>query len=233
MSDVLIHTELNRGGEIVTTVIGELDANTAPMLAAKRRGAPVATDVFDLRFVSFMSAAGISTLIEAHRVQPCRVVGSVAVTELFEICELTETFAVSDPVGPPWLHRARFGVGVHDASLSYLYVNDALGDINGLPAQAHYGQHPTDLFSVDTDELSPILEGVIRTGRDQRIVVRGATPTRHDGAWDCQYRLARYRRNDVIVDVIVATVDTDVPDNNELVEPTVRLEFDRPHRLHA
>lgn len=226
-SRLLIHTELEQYGQIVTTVIGDLDAVTAPRLAEQLRRSPVATDVFDLRFVSLMSAAGISVLIEAHRIQPCPVVASASVESVLDVCDLRDHFETTTPVRPPSLHRASFGVAVHDSDLRYIYVNDALAEINGLAAQAHYDQLPTELFDVSVDEITPVLNNVITTGSEHRMGVDGATPSDPTGSWDCTCRRSRYRQDDIMRTVVVATVETRMTPKNSAVDTYKQIGFTR------
>ncbi len=58
----------------------------------------------------------------------------------------------------PWADRAPFGVSVVDRGMRFVYINDALADINGLPVAAHLGERPHDLMPGLRDVAGPMLE---------------------------------------------------------------------------
>lgn len=75
------------------TVRGELDGGTAPRLArVDLSGQRVAR--FNLEAVTFVSAAGLTVLLELCRMQPTPTIASPSVRRLVEICELADVFVL-------------------------------------------------------------------------------------------------------------------------------------------
>lgn len=220
-----VHHELDQRARAVTTVIGELDAATAPELAAHLDQLPVQPDIVDCRFVSLIGSAGLEVLLHARRTAPFVVVASWAVERVASVCGLEGELSLVAAAGPPVLHRSRSGVAVHDAGLRYVYVNDALAAINGLPAQAHYGRTARELFDVTEDELTVVLTAVTRTRSPQRLVVKGDVPSVTGSSWHCTYHPVRYRTDDGMVDGVVATVSPWTATSPGGDVPVARLEF--------
>lgn len=160
MLPLTVHTELNANSEITTTVIGELDLPAAATLHGHLSRVPFTPDVLDLRFVSFLDVAGLDALL-ASGVDD--LVTSPAVDRLLTLCGLGRRFSVRPASAEPWLHHASFGVAVLDGDLRYRYVNDALERINGFPAEVHIGRRMRELFEARVDDVTPQLEGVLRT----------------------------------------------------------------------
>lgn len=185
--------------------------------------APLHPDVVDCRFVTVMTAAGVSILTDVAENHPIRVVGSILVERVLDVCDLSARLQLQRPDGPPWLHLAPFGVAVNDRDLRYLYVNDALAKINGVAAEAHDDRHPHDLFDVDHDDLRPQLTAVLRTRQSRTIRVNGETAAHAHapGSWTCRYRPARFADQNGPVDAIVATVET----YGDAEPSTTRLHF--------
>ncbi|MEU3793313.1 SpoIIE family protein phosphatase [Streptomyces fructofermentans] len=67
------------------------------------------------------------------------------------------------------------GVAVLDSELRYLYINDALARLNGLPAEDHLGRRLRDILP-DLESSEQLLGQVLRTGAPQVITVGGQTP---------------------------------------------------------
>lgn len=145
---------------MVVTVIGELDAATVHRLCGYVRDDSYLIDVLDLRFVPFISTDAVSSLLAMQRTRAFRTMGSAAVEQLLSICDLAEHLGLERPNGPPALGSASLGVAIHDHELRYRYANDALADINGLSAPTHHGRHPTELFKIAKDGITPILADV-------------------------------------------------------------------------
>lgn len=227
MNHLTIHSELNADAEMVTTVIGELDAQTVPELRAALTSSPQRADVVDCRFVTIMTAAGVSVLCDVADIHPIRVVGSVLVERVLEVCDLGDRLHLQRPEGSPCLEQAPFGVAVHDSDLRYLYVNDALAEINGVTADEHYGRRPHDLFDVDHDDLTPQLRAVLRTRQSRTIRVSGETAAHASGSWTYCCRPARFAGENGPVDAVVAIVAI-VATDRDAQPSTTRLHFRVP-----
>ncbi|WP_328845561.1 SpoIIE family protein phosphatase [Streptomyces sp. NBC_00258] len=83
------------------------------------------------------------------------------------------------------------GIAVLDRSLRYLYINDALALLNGVPAADHIGRRLPDVLP-DLESSEQLLEQVLRTGVPQVVTVGGQTPA--DGAGDNRWWLGAYHR---------------------------------------
>lgn len=196
-----LHTEINSAAEIVVTAVGEIDHTTSPAFERHLAASVLTVDVIDLRFVTFIDAAGITQLLTT-RSDGLAVVASRQVRRLLEICDLTGRFDVRDPnSAPPVFHRARFGVAVHSEDLRWVYVNNALATINGLPPSAHYGLRPDELFDVESDDLTPVLERVVATGHYEHAAVASeiAGVAR---LFDCHYYPGEIAGRPVVVAVV-------------------------------
>jgi len=70
------------------------------------------------------------------------------------------------------------GIGVLDPNLRYLYVNDALAAMNGVPVSEHLGRTvPEVLPDLDFEPVEKVLRAVLRNGRQQSATVSGRTPS--------------------------------------------------------
>lgn len=83
------------------------------------------------------------------------------------------------------------GVAVLDRSLRYLYINDALALLNGVPAADHIGRRLPDVLP-DLESSEQVLEQVLRTGVPQIVTVGGQTPA--EGKGDNRWWLGAYHR---------------------------------------
>ncbi|HXV92357.1 MAG TPA: SpoIIE family protein phosphatase, partial [Pseudonocardia sp.] len=63
-----------------------------------------------------------------------------------------------------WFTASPVGVGVFDTDARFLYVNDALAELNRLPAADHVGQDPLALFGPVTAEWVALIRQVGSTG---------------------------------------------------------------------
>ncbi|WP_040495051.1 PAS domain-containing protein [Ilumatobacter nonamiensis] len=216
-----IHFETDPAGRSVATVVGEVDSATAPFLRRELL-ASSSPEVIDLRFVSLLSAAGVSVLLEAFRRRPYRTVGSTVVERVLRVLELDQMLDLVHPDGAPALDTAPFGVAVHDHDLRFVYVNEALATINGLPASEHLHRHPAQLFDVEHDDISSVIRAVGTTHHPRQIRVSGATATGRTASWRCCYRPARYVQDGEPCEVVIATVKREAVSG---VAPT-RLSFD-------
>jgi two-component system cell cycle sensor histidine kinase/response regulator CckA len=100
---------------------------------------------------------------------------------------------IEDPVAAPYqqaLCSLPFGFALHDASLRYVYVNDALAAINGCAAAAHAGKAVEEILPAPVAaEVRTLLATALATGiAAPRVRVRGQT-TRDQGerVFDCDY----------------------------------------------
>jgi PAS domain S-box-containing protein len=70
------------------------------------------------------------------------------------------------------------GIGVLGPDLRYLYVNDALAALNGIPAAQHVGRLIPELLpDLDFEPMEKVLLAVLRDGRPQYTTVTGRTPS--------------------------------------------------------
>ncbi|MEU9184771.1 SpoIIE family protein phosphatase [Streptomyces sp. NPDC048484] len=83
------------------------------------------------------------------------------------------------------------GVAVLDRELRYLYLNDALALLNGVPVAEHLGRRLRDVLP-GLESSEQLLEQVLRTGVPQVITVGGQTPA--DTARDNRWWLGAYHR---------------------------------------
>ncbi|MFE9684615.1 SpoIIE family protein phosphatase [Streptomyces sp. NPDC006285] len=83
------------------------------------------------------------------------------------------------------------GVAVLDRELRYLYLNDALARLNGVPAAEHLGRRLRDVLP-DLEASEQLLEQVLRTGVPQVTTVGGQTPA--DPGGDNRWWLGAYHR---------------------------------------
>ncbi|MEW2574313.1 SpoIIE family protein phosphatase [Streptomyces sp. NPDC047070] len=83
------------------------------------------------------------------------------------------------------------GIAVLDGELRYLYLNDALARLNGVPAAEHLGRRLRDVLP-DLEASEQLLAKVLRTGVPQVITVGGQTPA--DTTGDNRWWLGAYHR---------------------------------------
>ncbi len=62
------------------------------------------------------------------------------------------------------LETAPIGLGFYDRELRYLHVNDALAEVNGIPAAEHIGRTLEEVIPELAAEVRRILERVVQTG---------------------------------------------------------------------
>jgi formate hydrogenlyase transcriptional activator len=77
------------------------------------------------------------------------------------------------------------GLGVIDAQLRYVAVNEALGEMNGLPAPEHLGKTVREVLGSVADTIEPILRRILATGEPAlNVELSGHLPMRKDvGHW--------------------------------------------------
>ena len=79
---------------------------------------------------------------------------------------------------------AAVGFGILDTGLRYLAVNDALAEINGLPASEHLGRTVRELLGDFADLVEPEFQRVLSTGEPVTFEIRGWPAARGDaGHW--------------------------------------------------
>ncbi len=70
------------------------------------------------------------------------------------------------------------GIGVLGPDLRYLYVNDALAALNGIPADQHVGKRIPELLpDLDFAPMEKVLRAVLSDGKPQYTTVTGRTPS--------------------------------------------------------
>lgn len=85
------------------------------------------------------------------------------------------------------------GIGVLDPDLRYLYVNDALAALAGIPAADHLGKHVPDVLPhLDYEPMEKVLRQVLAGGRPLIATVTGRTPA--DPAGETRWWINAYHR---------------------------------------
>jgi anti-anti-sigma factor len=214
MTALHLHTEI-RDAHVTVTLIGELDAQTAPTFATFVETVPVRPDVIDARYVTFIDAAGLRTLLTKRAQSGCRIVASVVVARLITIVG-TDVPLIDEPFGPPRLDSAQFAVAVHDTDLRYDYVNRRLATINGLPVARHIGKRPQDLFDIERDDITGVLHGVLHGHAPVEVTIAGATAAGSTDCWTCNYHPVRWMLGDDVIRQIVAVVEPTPPSDAAL-----------------
>lgn len=89
------------------------------------------------------------------------------------------------------LRAAPLGIGAVDSELRFVFVNDELAAINGLPAADHPGRTLREILGDLADTLEPLYERVLATGETiEWIEIVGSTAARPDEvrSWRASYR---------------------------------------------
>jgi anti-anti-sigma factor len=221
-----LHTEI-RDGRVTVTVIGELDAHTAPSFAAFVDHAPVRPDVIDARYVNFVDALGLRVLLAERDRRDSQLQPSLVIERL-----VTATGAYLPPAdqsfGPPRLDDADFAVAIHDSDLRFHYVNPRLARINGVPVDRHIGRLPHEVFDVASDDVTEVLCDVLCRHAPADVTVTGTTATGVPGGWTCNYYPVRWMLRDDVVRQIVGVVHPTSP-----TETARTIEFTAPSRPGA
>lgn len=206
-----MYGEAGVDGRFVVTVIGVIDPQTADEFVRWCREFGRRIDVFDLRFVSLITAAGVTALLALAERRPCRVIASTIVAQVLEVTRVDTVLDVVAPDEDPQMDRASFGVAVHDSSLRFVYVNHAMSVINGAPEARHADRTPAELFDVgsDLDDVQAVLVDVLTTGQGRAFRVGGTTPSAASGRWTCSVRRSRYTRDARSQSVVIAMVSPD------------------------
>jgi PAS domain S-box-containing protein len=88
----------------------------------------------------------------------------------------------------PLLEQAAVGIAVLDADGRYLYVNERLAEINGVPLAEHIGRRFHDVLPHLADTVGRFHGQVLSTGQAARNVqVRGSTRGMPDRVWQVSY----------------------------------------------
>ena len=164
MVGLAVHTEMGRDEQLVTTLVGELDVATSTQLLEHVHALARPPAVLDCRYLGFVDARGLSTLIALGVAHGVAVVPSSAVQLVVEVCEATNALDLRRADGPPALDRAPFAVAVFDEHARFAYVNEAMASMNGLPAAAHLGHRPREVFDITDGDLTPAIESAIGRG---------------------------------------------------------------------
>ena len=87
---------------------------------------------------------------------------------------LEETSAFLDSA----VESAPFGIAFFDRDVRFLRLNQAMGAISGMAAEAHFGLTPTDTLPVLGARLEPVLARVLRTGvAESDVLLDGEAPS--------------------------------------------------------
>jgi formate hydrogenlyase transcriptional activator len=80
------------------------------------------------------------------------------------------------------------GLAIFDPQLRYIAVNDALAEINGVPASDHLGKTPPEILGGVAEVVEPGLRRVIATREPVSLEISATLPTRKDvGHWVVHY----------------------------------------------
>jgi len=208
MDQLIVHGGDDSLGRFVVSAVGVLDRDTIEQFDRECRAMRRRVDVFDLRFVTLIGAAGASALRRLADTRRCRVVAFVVVDRVFEVLGLAADFDIEAPSGPPPLNDTAFGVAVHDSTLRFIHLNDAMAAINGLAVGEHVGRRPGELFDLDPErnDVESLLLDALETGHERDVVVGGETAAA-TGSRSCRVRTGRYALDHVAVRVLIAIVE--------------------------
>ncbi|MFI6010027.1 SpoIIE family protein phosphatase [Streptomyces sp. NPDC051243] len=115
--------------------------------------------------------------------------------------------------------QAPVGLAVLDTDLRYVSVNEALAQLNGIPAEDHIGHTPRELLpDIDADAIEAALRQVLRTGDpiiNQRIVGRTPADPDREHFWS----VSLYRLEDTTGTVLgVAGMAVDITEQHQAAE---------------
>lgn len=94
----------------------------------------------------------------------------------------------SSPETSSWLRKffdaPNVGFAVCDADLRFLFINQALAAMNGLPIDAHLGKTVQDILGDTAEKIVPIFQRVFATGQTLEFELTAQLPTRNEvGHW--------------------------------------------------
>jgi formate hydrogenlyase transcriptional activator len=94
----------------------------------------------------------------------------------------------SSPETTAWLRKfldvPNVGFAVCDEDLRFTFINHALAQMNGLPAEAHLGKTVQDILGEAAENLLPLFEHVFSTGQPVSFDLAAKLPTRTElGYW--------------------------------------------------
>ncbi|MEY9988980.1 PAS domain S-box-containing protein [Streptomyces sp. V4I8] len=112
--------------------------------------------------------------------------------------------------------QAPIGLAVLDTELRYVSVNEALAQLNGIPAEDHVGHTPRELLpDIDADAIETALREVLRTGEpliNQRITGRTPADPDQEHFWS----ISLYRLEDTTGTVLgVAGMAVDITEQHQ------------------
>ena len=92
------------------------------------------------------------------------------------------------PETTPWLRQfldaPNVGFAVCDADLRFLFINQALAEMNGVPIEAHLGKTLQDILGATAETIAPIFQRVFNTGQTLEFELTAKLPTRNEvGHW--------------------------------------------------
>lgn len=98
------------------------------------------------------------------------------------------TDGLTDQMLGPLLGRAAVGLAVVDADGRFLYVNERLAEVNGVPAEAHIGRSLHEVIPHLADVVGRLHAEVLATGEARPDVhVKGSTRGASDRSWQVSY----------------------------------------------
>jgi formate hydrogenlyase transcriptional activator len=100
--------------------------------------------------------------------------------------------SASSPDTTEWRHRffeaPNVGFAVCDEELRYVFVNDALAKMNGLPAKAHLGKTVHDILGEAAENVRPMFQHVVSTGQPVSFELTAKLPAKAEpGCWMVNY----------------------------------------------
>ena len=105
-----------------------------------------------------------------------KLVGRVAI-DITERKILERELAHKQKLLDTFINNAPVGITIMDRELRYLFINEALAEINGIPAAAHIGKTPWEIVPDLAPKQKQIFRHVLTTGESIRdLEISGETP---------------------------------------------------------
>jgi formate hydrogenlyase transcriptional activator len=95
-----------------------------------------------------------------------------------------EALIESEQLLATYFRASRVGLAILDANLHYLAINQALAEMNGIPAEAHLGRSLREMLGDVAEALEPYFRRVLATGQPVDFEISSILPTRTEpGHW--------------------------------------------------
>lgn len=169
---IVVHTEIGADGDVVTGVIGVLDAATTPALE-RHLESVVTGGRLDLRLTNFISAAGVTALL-TRRPKMTGLLVSPAVSKILTLCDLQSHFDIISAETTFAFGSAEFGICLMDEKHRFGYINPSLAAIHGVSAKDHIGRRPEDIFVAIEEDCTDINTRVMRSQTSEAHVVHSS-----------------------------------------------------------